>query len=97
MQPQEMTLRLGRRELAVAALATATMLLAGCDSGKNGTEDNKDLDAPLTALGEAIDELSGSVGRFSNEDWKEVVPDVETRAADVSNAFDYLKSILGNQ
>jgi hypothetical protein len=48
----------------------------------------------LQSLESAISELDGDVDSFSTENWREVVPKVETSATDVRDVFDPLKRAL---
>jgi uncharacterized coiled-coil DUF342 family protein len=43
-------------------------------------------------LTQASDELEASVGRLSDENWREVVPDVEGASSDVDDAQEALKA-----
>jgi outer membrane murein-binding lipoprotein Lpp len=79
----------GRRDLGTAMAASALLVLAGC-AGKGPT-----VDSELSALADAISSLDSTVRRFSGDDWKDVVPDVQTDASDVANAFANLKAALG--
>lgn len=93
-------LGMDRRQFAL--LLPATALLAGCDADQKPDHaatllNNSGVQEALKALSDAIDALEGDVGRFEGENWKDVVPDVETAAADVRDAFDRLRKELGVQ
>lgn len=83
---------IGRRSFGSAMATCAFLALTGCNEGSgNGPS----VDSELSALGEAISSLGSTVGRFTGEDWKDVVPDVKTDASDVANAFANLKAAMG--
>ena len=84
---------IGRRDLGNVMATTALLLLAGCSEGSGGPS----IDHELTALAGAIASLESTVRRFAGEDWKDVVPDVQTDASDVANAFANLKAAMGKQ
>ena len=85
---------IGRRDFGGAMATCAILTLAGCS---NDSAYAPSVESELSALAEAISSLGSTVGRFSSEDWKEVVPDVETDAADVANAFANLKAAMGKK
>ena len=86
------TSRIGRRDFGSAVATSALLILAGCNGGSgNGPS----VDSELSALANAISALGSTVGRFKGEDWKDVVPDVESDAADVATAFANLKAAMG--
>lgn len=82
---------IGRRDFGGVMATTALLLLAGCNEGSGGPS----VDHELSALADAISSLGSTVHRFSDEDWKDVVPDVQTDASDVANAFANLKAAMG--
>jgi len=49
----------------------------------------------MKSLDSAIGDLEGDVSNFDDENWREVVPDVETATTDVRDAFDSLRRALG--
>jgi hypothetical protein len=87
-----------RRSIAQFLTVSAFAILGGCNSASGGpTGQNGNLDEALTSLEGAISDLAGNVGRFSDEDWKDVVPEVETDSANISDAFAQLKKALGRE
>ncbi len=91
---------MNRRQFALMLPASA--LLAGCDTDQkpNNTAtllNNSGVQDALKALSDAVGGLEGDVGRFEDEDWKEVVPDVELASSSVRGAFDKLRQALGVQ
>lgn len=85
---------IGRRDFGTAMATAALFVLAGCNEGSaNGPS----VDHEFSALADAISSLDSTVRRFSSEDWKDVVPDVQTDASDVANAFANLKAAMGKQ
>jgi hypothetical protein len=89
---------MNRRRFAL--LLPAVGLMAACDSDQKPSHsatllNNADVQHALKALSNAISGLEGNVDRFENENWREVVPDVEISSAEVFNAFNQLESALG--
>ncbi len=84
---------LGRRDFGASIVTCSLLALAGC----NGSRSGPSVDNELSALAEAISSLSSTVGRFKDDEWKDVVPDVESDASDVVNAFANLKAAMGKQ
>ena len=88
------------RRRALFVIATLGATLAACSKDDpaavvpGGKHD--DVVAAIAALGSAVDDLQGAVGRFDDDNWREVVPDVKTAAANVSDAADKLKGLLAN-
>lgn len=75
-------------------LLPACGMLAGCDSG-NPPVDNQKLKDALSSLDSAIGGLESNVEDFNTDNWREVVPEVETAATGVRGAFDNLKQAFG--
>lgn len=85
---------IGRRDLGSTIAMSALFVLAGCNEGSgNGPS----VDSELSALAEAISSLRSTVRRFNGEDWKDVVPDLETDVSDVADAFGNLKAAMGKR
>jgi hypothetical protein len=89
---------MNRRHFAVAAVSSFIALTA-CDTDQKPSHtatlfNNAAVQRALQSLESAISGLEGDVGSFSTEDWREVVPGVETSANDVRDAFDELKKAL---
>lgn len=81
-------------------LLPAAVLLAGCDTEQKPSStatllNNSGVQDALKTLNSAIGDLGGDVGRFEGENWRDVVPDVESASADVRSAFDTLRRALG--
>ena len=87
------TSSLGRRDFANLAALSALVMLSGCDGGSSGPS----VDSELTALGDAISSLASTVDRFKTEEWKDVVPDVQSDASGIATAFANLKAAMGKQ
>jgi hypothetical protein len=51
----------------------------------------------LKALRDAINELESELGRFGGENWREVVPDVESAGSGARDGFDKVRQELGVQ
>lgn len=84
--------------LAKKSVIPATLLLlSGCEVGveKGLREENErlenrvdELERQLAQAKEASDNLESNVSRLSDENWRDVVPDVESNAQDVSDALE---------
>ena len=83
---------IGRRDFGSAVATSALLALAGC---KGGPGRGPSVDSELTALGNAISSLTSTVDRFKTEEWKDVVPDVQSDASGVATAFANLKAAMG--
>lgn len=75
-------------------------MLVGCDSDQKPAHtatllDNHQVQAALQELNSSIDELQAAIGRFNDENWRDVVPDVESASSSVSSAFSSLQTALG--
>jgi len=89
-----------RRTWLGGATASATLLLASCGSepkpSRTATLTNNDaVHAAVGALVRSVDNLNGAVGGFDNENWRDVVPNVRSAAADVASAVQRLQQALG--
>ena len=83
---------IGRRDFG-GALTCALLMLSGCGEGGNGPS----VDGELSALAGAISTLSSTVARFRDDDWKDVVPDVQSDTSDVVTALANLKAAMGKE
>lgn len=88
---------MNRRQFAVSLSAAG--LLAGCDTDQKPAAtatllNSSQVQDAMKAVESAIGDLESDVGRFDDENWREVVPDVESAAADVRDAFEKLRSAL---
>lgn len=81
-----------RRGFSGAVATSALLLLAGCGAGSGS---GPSADSELSALANSISSLASTVERFKSDDWKDVVPDVESDTADVATAFANLKAAMG--
>ena len=89
---------MNRRQFAI--LIPAAFTLVGCDTDQQPSStatllNNSEVQNALKALDGAIDSLESDVSRFEDENWREVVPDVDTSATNVRDAFDILRKALG--
>jgi outer membrane murein-binding lipoprotein Lpp len=90
---------MNRREFAIAAISSAG-LLAGCDTDQKPAStatllNNSEVQQALQSLSAAIDGLETEVGNFQSEDWRDVVPEVDSASANVRDAFNGLRKALG--
>ena len=83
---------IGRRNFAGALATCGLLALTGCSGSSAPSAESE-----LAALEGAISTLTSTVERFKNDDWKDVVPDVESDASDVATAFANLKAAMGKQ
>ena len=84
---------IGRRHFSNAAVLAALAVLSGCQSSGTGPS----VDSELRALGDAISSLISTADRFKTDDWKDVVPDVQSDASGVSTAFANLMAAMGKR
>ena len=90
---------MNRRQFALALSATATGLI-GCDTEQKPSStatllNNEDVQNAMKALSSAISDLESEVTGFDGGNWREVVPNVQTGASNVSYAFQKLRDALG--
>lgn len=85
---------IGRRQFGGVMATCALLALAACNEGSGS---GPSVDSELSALANTISSLSSTVGRFKGEDWKDVVPDLQSDATDVANAFANLKAAMGKE
>ena len=84
----------------VFIIGAALALLVACESEPKPSPtatllNNDEVHQAVQQLAGAADQLNANVARFSSENWREVVPDVETSAANVSYAASQLEKALG--
>lgn len=84
---------IGRRDFSNAAVLSALAVLSGCASSGSGPS----VDSELKALGDAISSLVSTADRFKSDDWKDVIPDVQSDASGVATAFANLKAAMGKR
>jgi hypothetical protein len=89
---------MNRRLFALTLPAAA--LFVGCDTDQKPSHtatllSNGEVQDAMKAVDSAIGDLEGDVGRFDDENWREIVPDVQTAATDVRDAFARLRTALG--
>ncbi len=90
---------MNRRQFAITLLPAAGLLI-GCDDNQKPAAtatllNNKEVQDAMKAVDSAIGDLEGDVGRFEGENWRDVVPDVESAAAEIRDAFASLRRALG--
>lgn len=88
---------MNRRQFAVS-VATAGLLI-GCDTEQKPAAtatllNNSEVQDAMKAVDSAIDDLESNVGSFEDENWREVVPEVQSAASNVRDAFDNLRRAL---
>ena len=91
---------MNRRRFAL--LLPAAAVLAGCDTDHKPDHaatlvNNSGIQNALQILSQAIATLEGDVGLFEDEDWKDVVPDVQAASSEVRDAYEKLRRALGVQ
>ncbi len=88
---------MNRRQFALTLPCAG--LAVGCHSDRPAPSatllNNTNVRDAISAVDSAIGGLESSVGDFDSENWREVVPNVESAASNVRNAFDSLKQELG--
>jgi hypothetical protein len=89
---------MNRRQFAI--LLPAVSALVGCaadqKSSSTATLLNSDqVREALKATDIAISELESKVGRFKQDNWRQMVPEVQSLAAEVRDTYDNLRRALG--
>jgi hypothetical protein len=89
-----------RRALLCGATASAALVLASCESEPKPSPtatlaNNDEVHAAVKSLVRSADNLNGAVGGFDDENWRDVVPNVKSAAADVLSAVRQLRQALG--
>lgn len=78
-------------------IAAMLLLISGCEVGveERLREENErlesrvdELERQLAQAKQASDNLEGNVSRLSDENWRDVVPDVEADAEELSDALE---------
>ena len=87
-----------RRAFSFAALSCLAFIL-GCDTEQKPSAtatllNNRDVQDAMKRLASAISGLQGAVSSFDDENWKDVVPEVESASQDVDSAFQGLRTAL---
>jgi len=87
-----------RRAFSIAAISSVA-LMVGCDTEQKPSAtatllNNSEVQTAMQRLASAISGLQGAVSGFDDEDWKEVVPEVQSASEDVGSAFQGLRSAL---
>ena len=90
---------MNRRTFSLALLSSA-VIASGCDNDQKPSRtatalNNGEVQRALRTLSSAIGTLENATVQFENEDWKDVVPEVQGAAADVQSAFNSLRQALG--
>jgi hypothetical protein len=77
------------------------ILLTSCGNAENKPDraatflNNEEVRDALTALAAAVDELESNASSFDDENWRDVVPEVQTGVTNVRDALSTLKTALG--
>jgi hypothetical protein len=74
-------------------------LLIGCDTDQKPSPaatllNNSKVQEAMKAVEDAVSGLENDVGRFEGENWRDVVPDVQSAAAEVRDSFENLRRAL---
>lgn len=90
---------MNRRNFTLALLSSA-VVVAGCDTDQKPSHtatalNNGEVQRALQNLGAAIGTLQNEAAQFDDEDWKDVVPEVQGAAENVHGAFNALRQALG--
>lgn len=88
---------MNRRVFSLAL--SSVCVLTGCKSDRPDAAatllNNSGVRDAINSVDSAINDLESNVGDFDSENWREVVPNVESAASDVRDAFENLKRELG--
>ncbi len=90
---------MNRRKFSLA-LVSSVVFVSGCDNDQKPSRtatalNNGEVQRALQTLSSAIGTLENATAQFENEDWKDVVPEVQGAASDVQSAFSGLRQALG--
>ncbi len=90
---------MNRRNFSLALLSSA-VVIAGCDDNQKPSHtatvlNNSAVQTALQNLSAAIGTLQNEAAQFDDEDWKDVVPEVQGAAENVHSAFNALRQALG--
>lgn len=91
---------MNRRRFSILALFTPVIVITGCDSEPTPSPtacffNNDDIAKAMKRLENGINELQSQVGSFSDDDWKDVVPEVQNASSSVWELFEEVKKSLG--
>ena len=86
---------MNRRQFAASGLIATGVLLAGCEPARQ--RPSAELKSDLEVLDSAIGTLESKIGDFDQENWKDVVPEVKSAAAEVRSAFYKIREALGGE
>jgi hypothetical protein len=89
----------GRRAALFAGFGAA-LAFTGCEREPKPSStatllNNEEVHNAVKVLIDAVDGLGSDIGQFDTEDWKDVVPEVRTAAANVESALASLRQALG--
>lgn len=89
---------MNRRQFSLTLPVAA--ILVGCDTDQKPSStstllNNNGVQQAMKSVEYAIGALEGDVGGFDDENWREVVPNVQAAAANVRDTFERLRTELG--
>jgi hypothetical protein len=88
-----------RRALVLTVATTALAALAACskDEGPNVRATSNNFEKVKSKVGDlesAVESLMQAIGRFDDDNWREVVPDVRNAASEVESVLADLKEAM---
>ena len=91
---------MNRRRFAIALPLAG--LLIGCDSDNDQKPsatatlfNSPEVQEAMKDVEDSIGDLEDTAQRFEGENWRDVVPDIQTAAEDVRDSFENLRQALG--
>lgn len=91
---------MNRRMFPVALAASCVTVAVGCNSEPKPSStatltNNDEVNSAMNSLDNSIGSLESSVGTFEDENWRAVVPYVQTDTINVRDAYRRLRRALG--
>ncbi len=91
---------MNRRLFPIALAASCVTVAIGCESEPKPSTtatllNNDDVQSAMRSLDYSIGGLESAVGGFDDDNWREVVPDVQTDTANVRDSYRRLRQALG--
>jgi uncharacterized protein YukE len=88
-----------RRRLLLALSGLGAAALAACSDQPSDVaavqpQQRQQVADALHDLSSAVDDLQTAIGRFDDDNWRDVVPDVRSAAGDINDALSSLQSQL---
>lgn len=88
---------MNRRDFPIALAASCASIAIGCESEPQPAmfTNARAVNAAMLSMDESIGGLEMAAGAFQDENWREVVPDVQVKVSDVRIRYRELRKSLG--